>query len=109
MYISYSGCCFVIFRRDCVTLQAFVDSGYERIHGTAKSSEIVHVACPDHGTEILFLLQEVHLVDDTVSVLVADPLSICETRIADNSNDRKLIKLIALEREKRTDDLIETK
>lgn len=92
--MPYPRSCLVILGCYCITFQTVVDRGHERIHRTAESSEIVHINSPDHGTEIFLFLEEVHLVDDTISVLVANPLgalSFYRSRFASNSNYCKLI------------------
>jgi len=67
-----------------VALQTIVNSGHEWVRGTAESSEIVHVDGPDHSAQIFLLLDEAYLVNDTVNVLVANPLGACELRIISN-------------------------
>lgn len=73
--MSYSGGGIVILGLHCVAFQAVVNSGHERVLTTVGSSKVVHVDSPDHGTEVFFLLDKVHLVNDAVSVFVTNPLS----------------------------------
>lgn len=83
-----------------------MDGCHERIHRTAKSSEIVHVDGPDHSTEVFFLLQEVHLVNDTVSVLVADPLSILKQEMLIQITQINETLANYVKREKQANDLM---